>query len=231
MSSGITPEQADVLEATKSMTMQQMHEFFLWQSVQAGESADAALEHEQLVESFYKAEKAKTEASRRIAGEHFTGTTELTWEDLAAAKQSYLVHDLVPDEAIVFLVAVGNIGKTFAYLDMVCRMACGMPWLGKQTRQAKTLDDLKPWLFIVDGANMSKDESTERVREVANRGAVELLVWDTYAATSGVAKEEDSPMNSETTNRVAAIRSGASNLFIQHPRKAEERSDSPGHAR
>lgn len=258
MSSGLTPEQAGVLEATKHLHIRQLDGYFTWLAAQGitEDSDDGAIQSatdmEKLVSDFYKQEKAKTEASRRIAGESYTGTTELTWDNLADATQSYLVDELVPDDAIVFLVARGNMGKTFAYVDMVCRMACGMPWLGKQTRQAKsliilgegkngfvgrligwceangkTLDDLKAWLFFIDGANVNNDESMTKVKAVADREAVELIVWDTYAATSGVAKEEDPALNSITMNRAVALRPGATNLFVHHPRKAEEDSNAP----
>lgn len=196
--------------------------------------------------------RVRTEAERRLASENYSGTTELSWDDLDGAERDYLVKDLVPQDGIVFLVARANIGKTLGYVDMACSMSCGLEWLGKPTKQTKTLivlgegkagfmrrlkawceskgqplDSLKPWLAFIDGGNLNNDESLARIQEVADRHEAELIIFDTWAGTSGVAKEEDNALNATTLNRAQTIREGATLFFVHHPRKAEEKTDAP----
>lgn len=196
--------------------------------------------------------KVRAEAERRLASEAFSSSVELSWDDLEDAKRDYLVQDLVPCEGVVFLFARSNIGKTFTYLDMACRMATGQEFLGKVTRPAKVLivlgegkagfmgrlkgwlianektaDDLRPWLSFIDGANLNNDESLARIKEVAEREAVELVIFDTWAGTSGVHKEDDAALNSETLRRVQMALPSRALMFIHHPRKAEQDTDTP----
>ena len=207
---------------------------------------------EQLTKKYFIEEKAKQEAKRLLASEDYKGTVELSWEDLEAAERSFMVQDFVPDDGVVFLFAKPNLGKTFSYIDMTCRMATGLPWLGKTTRQAKVLlvlgegrngyidrlqawasangksvDDLKQWLFFIDGANLNNDQSIDRVQHVASREEVELIVFDTYANVSGAQSEDDTGLNSITMNRAMGIRPGATCMFIHHPRKTEEDTEHP----
>lgn len=200
----------------------------------------------------YASEKARTEAKRLIAAETYRGSEELSWDNLHESEQSFIVQDLVPDDGVVFLVAKRNMGKTFAYIDMICSLSFGMPWLGKETRAVKVLvvlgegrngfiDRLRAWcnahkvdldslrecLFFVDGANLNNDESIARLREVAEREEVEMILFDTWATVSGAASEDDAAMNSETMRRAESIKPGATLFFIHHPRKSEQDSDHP----
>jgi hypothetical protein len=212
--------------------------------------ADEDME-EQVQATLFKL-KVQTEAERRLASESYAGSSELSWDDLAEATRSWLVQDLIPEDGTCFLVARSNMGKTFLYLDAVLRMAAGMPFLGKATRPAKTLivlgegragfmariqswlrahgvsaDAVRPYLSFIDRANLNNDESLARITEVAEREGVELVVFDTWAATSGIQKEEDNALNSATLNRVRDALPGRSLFFVHHPRKAEEDTDHP----
>lgn len=200
----------------------------------------------------YRKLKARQSAERRLAGEQYSGSEEMTWDDLESAQATFIVQDLLPEDGIAFLVARPNLGKTFAYLDMVLSCAAGRRWLGKETKQVKTtivlgeghngfidrirawcedrgvsLEDVKPWLTFIRGANINNDESLQRVKDVVDRHGSELVIWDTYAATSGVFKEDDAALNSNTMNRATGIRPGTTHLFVHHPRKSDEDSDHP----
>jgi hypothetical protein len=158
----------------------------------------------------------------------------------------------VPDDGVIFLVAKRNLGKTFAYIDMLLSLSFGMPWLGKETRAVKVLivlgegrngfvdrmqawcqlhgqdfDSLKGCLFFVDGANLNNDESLARLRAVAEREEVEMILFDTWATVSGAQSEDDAAMNSETMRRAESIKPGATLFFVHHPRKSEQDSDHP----
>lgn len=196
--------------------------------------------------------KVTTEAERRVASEAYAGSEELSWDDLEAAETRWIVSDFIPEEGACFLLARSNLGKTFTYIDMVCRLTQGMTFLGKATRPAKVLivlgegksgfidrlkawalhhgkpvEALRPWLSFIDRANLNNDESLGRIAEVADREEVELVVFDTWAATSGVHKEEDNALNAATLNRVKDALPGRALLFVHHPRKAEEDTDRP----
>lgn len=190
------------------------------------------------------------DAKRLLAAEDSTGGDLLGWEELEAHGVEWLVDDLVARASITFLVARANTGKTFALIDMVCRMAHGMPWLGKPTRQAKTLivlgegasgivqrfaawcyfmggslETVKQWVSFVGQSNINSDDQLVKLQRHA--ADAELVILDTYAATSGVESEDDSALNSLTLNRARSINPDAALLFTHHPRKAEEDTDHP----
>ena len=200
----------------------------------------------------YKDLKATQLAANKLASDGYVGSEEITVAQLRETKTEFLVQDFLPVASIGFLVARSNLGKTFAYIDMCCRMVCGMPWLGKATRQAKILivlgegragfiDRIDAWFalhgqasslieeyfFFVDGANLFSDVSIERIAAVANREQVDLIVFDTWAATSGVVEENAGGLNSEALNRTGKIRPAATSLFVHHPTKATEKSNRP----
>lgn len=200
----------------------------------------------------YKDLKATRLAANQLASDGYVGSEEITVAQLRETKTEFLVQDFLPVASIGFLVARSNLGKTFAYIDMCCRMVCGMPWLGKATRQAKILivlgegragfiDRIDAWFtlhgqdsslieeffFFVDGANLFSDVSLERIASVANRERVDLIVFDTWAATSGVVEENAGGLNSEALNRTGRIRPVATSLFVHHPTKTTEKGNRP----
>ncbi|WP_160133124.1 AAA family ATPase [Microbacterium sp. SLBN-146] len=207
---------------------------------------------EEQVEATLFTMKVKAEAERRLGAELFTGSAELSWDDLDSAHREFIIPGLLTSGGVCVICARSNLGKTYTYLDMACRMACGMPWLGKPTRQAKTLivlgegkagfmsrlqawmtahgktpGDLRPWLFFIDRANLNNDESLSRIREVVEREGIEVVIYDTWAATSGIQKEDDAVLTGMTINRVKDALPEATHLFIHHPRKAEQDTDAP----
>lgn len=196
--------------------------------------------------------KATDVAKSKLSSEEFTGSIELTLEELAATKGVYLVEDLIFAESINFMIARSNLGKTFAYLDMSCRIVLEEPWLAKQTKRGKvlivlgegkagfyqrletwlevngrTLDDIRGSMFFIDGANLFNDESIKKISEVADREQVDLIIFDTWSATSGVTDENAGALNSEALNRASKIRPEAALLFVHHPTKATELKDRP----
>jgi hypothetical protein len=209
-------------------------------------------EFEKMVLDRYRAKKADLEAARLIASDNYHGTTELSWDDMEQSSVEWLVEDLVATGSVNFLVAKRNMGKTFAYIDMICSMSTDQPWLGKWTRPARTLvvlgegrhgfidrikawcEDrgvdpvrLQEWIFFVDGANLNNDISVTRIKETAQRIEAELLIFDTYAAVSGVESEDDAALASITLNRAKTIMPEAAILFMHHPRKSDEEGSNP----
>lgn len=207
---------------------------------------------EEQIEATMFTMRVKSEAERRILSELFKGTDELSWDDLEGARRDFIIPGLLTTGGVCVICARSNLGKTFTYIDMVCRMSCGMTWLGKPTRQAKTLivlgegkagfmsrlqgwmtahgktaEDLRPWLSFIDRANLNNDESLSRIREVVEREGVEVVVYDTWAATSGIMKEDDAVLTTQTINRVKDAMPDLTHLFIHHPRKAEQDTDAP----
>ncbi len=218
----------------------------------ANDNAPQDLIIQELAKTKYLEMKATDEAKSKIASENFSGSTELTLDDLKATKGSYLVEDLIYVESINFMIARPNLGKTYAYADMSCRVAFELPWLGKQTRVGKILivlgegkagfyqrletwievhgydmEDLRGKLFFIDGANLFNDESIKKISEVANREAVDLIIFDTWAATAGVSDENAGALNSEALNRAVKIRPESALLFVHHPTKNTEQTDRP----
>lgn len=207
---------------------------------------------ENQVAALVKKLKTQAEAERRIAGENYSGSKALSWEEMREHKATFIIEDLIPDDAVVFTVARANLGKTFSYIDAVCRMAAGMDWLGKKTRPAKTLivlgegrngfidrldswreahgvDEsvLREWIAFVDGANLANDVSLDLLKELAEKHQAELIVLDTWSVTSGATKEEDNALNADLLRRALTIRQGVTLWNIHHPRKAEEDTDAP----
>ena len=207
---------------------------------------------EKLVETKYKTLLAEERAKSQLACESFTGSKELTLDELAASADEFIVADLIPIQSIGFVVARSNIGKTFAYVDLACRAIQGEPWIGKPTKKIKVLivlgegkagfyqrlaawmtfhqrdiEELRTSMFWIDGANLFNDVSIEKIAEVANREGVDLIIFDTWAATSGVTEENAGALNSMALNRAVQIRPEAALLFIHHPTKATELSERP----
>jgi hypothetical protein len=196
--------------------------------------------------------RVKHEATRRLDGLNYVGSNEITLSDLKSHSVDFIVQDLVPEASICFLLARPNLGKTFAYVDMVCRIIFGMDWLGKETKKVKVLivlgegltgfyDRLLAWmefhnqdisrldeyLFFIDGANLNNDVSIAKVREVADREGIGLIIFDTWANTSGATNEDDAALNSTTMNRAMKIRPEATLFFVHHPNKASEKTTAP----
>lgn len=196
--------------------------------------------------------EVRAEAERRIMANVFPGSEELSWDDLSDAQKEFIIPGLLTAGGVCVICARSNLGKTFTYISMVCSMATGLPWLGKPTRQAKTLvvigegkagfmgrlrgwmtangkteQDLRPWLFFVDRANLNNDESLRRIREIVERETIEVVVYDTWAATSGIVREDDAALTGQTISRVKDAMPDQTHLFIHHPRKAEQDTDAP----
>lgn len=196
--------------------------------------------------------KTQQEAARKVAGMTYRGTRRVSWDDLESVSLSWLVEDVIGRDTVNFLVARPNSGKTFAVLDMVCSMALGRPWLGKRTEQVPVLivlaeglagfygrvvawceandasvDDLKPWLHFVDGANLNNDESLRRIREIREEVGAQLVVIDTFAAASGSPNEDDNALGALMLASARDVAGGAALLFTHHPTKATEDSPAP----
>jgi hypothetical protein len=205
-----------------------------------------------LAERIYLREKATLVAKRRIADETFTGSKEVSWEELQGLEQEYIVDGLIAAQSVNFLVARRNLGKTFLVIDLVCRMACGLDWLGKGTKQVpvvyvigegkatlharfeswcelngQPLSQIKKFVRFIDGANLNSDTSIQRIKALADAIGPELIVFDTWNATSGVEDENAASLSAEVLNRSMSIRSEAACLFVHHPTKNTADTKSP----
>jgi hypothetical protein len=196
--------------------------------------------------------EVRKEAERIVASKNYQGSKVLSWEDLAEAEQPAIVESLVPYQGLAILVGDSNIGKTFAYIDMVCRVVTGMDWLGHKTKPVKTLivlgegksgflsriqswcdyhghdfELLKPWFHFIGGGNLNSDQSLELIRTEAQDNGCQLIIYDTWAAISGVYNENDAGLTSETISRVALALPEKSHLYVHHPTKASGKTTSP----
>jgi hypothetical protein len=210
------------------------------------------LKIEKLVEARYTELLVEERAKSKLASESFSGSNELTLDDLKTTVNDFIVEDLIPVQSIGFIVARSNIGKTFAYVDLACRAIFEKVWLGKKTKRIKVLivlgegkagfyqrlaawmrfhgediEQLRASMFWIDGANLFNDSSIERISQVANREEVDLIIMDTWAATSGIVDENAGALNSMALNRAVQIRPEAALLFIHHPTKTTQDKPNP----
>jgi hypothetical protein len=210
------------------------------------------LKIEKLVETRYTELLVEERAKSKLASESFSGSNELTLDDLKTTVNDFIVEDLIPVQSIGFIVARSNIGKTFAYVDLACRAIFEKVWLGKKTKRIKVLivlgegkagfyqrlaawmrfhgeeiDQLRASMFWIDGANLFSDSSIEKISQVANREEVDLIIMDTWAATSGIVDENAGALNSMALNRAVQIRPDAALLFIHHPTKTTQDKPNP----
>lgn len=183
-------------------------------------------------------------AKQLLASESFAGSEVIEWGELETLANDYLVEDLVPNSAMVFLIGKPNVGKTFAYISMACCIVTGRPWLGKPTRPAKIgivlgegrsgfSDRVAAWcdhhevpresvikeLTFIDGANLSAPASVDRIRSVVADRGIELLIFDTWSATSGALDENASAEVSRLLKNAEGIAPNLSTMFVHHPRK------------
>ena len=192
--------------------------------------------------------KVRMEANSRLEAEGFRGTELLTFDDLKNSPQDFLVDTLVPREnGIVVLLSKRNLGKTFAYIDMVLSMVFGMPWMGKKTQQAKTLivlgegqhgfhdrlkawcdfhekpiSEVEKWVTFVSGANLNNRTSLEKLRALVSEQRINFCILDTWAATAGLPDEDKAAMVSKTLNQLQDAMGDTTVLITHHPSKATE---------
>ena len=206
-----------------------------------------------LDEVAYRNAKAKQNAARRLASEQYTGTVEVSWADfLEQPDTPWLLHDLIAERSLNFLVARQNTGKSFAYLDMVLCMATGRDWHGVPTAPAKVMlvigegfsrfhKRVKAWCaqydvdpltladnFVTfDGANLNNSESLRILSERVASFQPDLIVYDTWAQTSGISDENEAALASLTLNSAREIAPDAALLFVAHPTKSSEDTTHP----
>lgn len=204
------------------------------------------------VQRIIQRRKAEQEAERRLLDADSANTEVMTWEDLANAHRDYIVESLVPSDGLVFIVARSNLGKTLAYVDMLCRCAFGMKWLGKKTRKVKTmvvvsegksgflprfeswcayhdqdLSEVQKMIVPVTGANLNSRASLNSLSKIAKEHDVELIIFDTYSNTSGLSDEDAAGPAAMTIRNAVQIKPGSAVMFIHHPRKSDEKTKHP----
>lgn len=214
------------------------------------QSADWSHQHD--VDTRYRAMKVEQEAKRRLASENYSGGRELSWDELADAKLSWLVGDCIARGTTNFLVAKSNTGKTFAYVDMILAMATARSFLGKRTEQAKVLvvlgegkfgfherilgwlkrhdidpAEVRPYLSFYEGGNLNNGASLDDMKRVIQKHNPELVILDTWAATSGISDENDAALASATLNAAREAAPDAALLFTTHPTKSSEDGEHP----
>ena len=215
------------------------------------EEDDETFEKEVVIE--LRRKRIQLEAELRLLSSDYQGSELLTLVDLQDYRQDYLVDTLVPrKKGLTALVAKRNIGKTFSYISMVLSMVFGMPWMGKKTERVKVLvvlgegvngfydrivawcdywnkplSEVEEWLYFLDGANLSNQASLKILKEAVETFDIELCVFDTWAATSGVVDEDKAAVTSIALTRLRDAVGDASVLIVHHPNKSSENSSRP----
>ena len=156
--------------------------------------------------------KAKTPAKK--ARFEIKSVTEYS---LSTRRMSWIVKGVLPNADIGAVFGESGSGKTFMVLDMVCRVALGLPWFGIPTQRTQVLyiaaegasgmrdrvrawclatghglDDLDGWLYILgDQPNMLEKEDVRELVGAARRvcPAVGVVVVDTMAQVTPGANE------------------------------------------
>lgn len=192
------------------------------------------------------------EAKMRADGASYRGTNVISWDDLLVHDVDWIVDGVVPRAGLMAICARPNLGKTFLLVDLMCNIALGRPWVGKDTRRVKVvyvfgegkaglgkrfeawceangvpMSEIQPWISLVDGANLSNDVSLERISEQVQATGAELVVFDTYASTSGTQNEDDNAMTSLLLNRARSAVGDAAIVFTHHPTKSSEDTVAP----
>lgn len=154
----------------------------------------------------------------------------------------WLVADML-EHGLCSIVGDSGVGKSAVVLDMLCHMAMGWPWRGKETRQCSTLylagesihgalDRLKTWarvheapevldrVWVMQGTPQVSGDAVylAKVEETVLRAGLEVIVVDTLArATVGL--EENAAKDMGTVNGVfdRLMRdTGASLWYVHH---------------
>lgn len=183
-----------------------------------------------------------------LASEGSRETVLVTLDELRLLPQEYLVESFVPrNNGIVVVVAKRSQGKTFAYIDMVLSAVFEKPWMGKKTKRAKVLivlgegqhgfyerleawcdyyghpiEEVGKWVYFATGVNLNSPHSLKRLSEFVADLGIELVVIDTWAATSGLPDEDKAAFVSRTLNQLEGALGVASVLITHHPNKSSE---------
>ena len=136
---------------------------------------------------------------------------------LSTRRLSWVVKGVLPKADVAAVFGESGSGKTFMVLDMMCRVAMGLPWFGIPTQRTQVLyiaaegasgmrdrvrawclatghglDDLDGWLYILgDQPNMLEKEDVRELVGAARRvcPAVGVVVVDTMAQVTPGANE------------------------------------------
>lgn len=136
---------------------------------------------------------------------------------LSTKRMSWIVKGVLPKADIGAVFGESGSGKTFMVLDMVCRVALGLPWFGIPTQRTQVLyiaaegasgmrdrvrawclatghelSDLDGWLYILgDQPNMLEKEDVRELVGAARKAcpAVGVVVVDTMAQVTPGANE------------------------------------------
>lgn len=199
-------------------------------------------------EDEYHRAKNRHEAMRRLAAESYRGTQDIDWSDfLTSTEDAWLVPDLLSRNSMNLLVGKSTLGKTFLTVDLVACGALGQSWHGRSIHQFKTLvylsegvrgyvtrfrawaqahgadlEDIMPNVTIKRGANLTSEAFQQRLAEDVQELQADLVIFDTYSGTSGVADENDAANAARLLEETATSCDGAATLLVHHPNKASE---------
>lgn len=197
--------------------------------------------------------KGTETAARRVASETYRGGRAVSWDEMMQdVRLDWLVGNLLARGTTNFLVGKPNAGKTFAYVSMMLAMVCGLDFLGRPTMRSNVLfvlgegkhgfmarvlawceangidpEEVRNHVFFYDGGNLNNDASLDDLRSVIEKAQPDAVVFDTFAATSGIADENAGALASETMNRARELCGDAAVLFVAHPTKGTEDTEAP----
>lgn len=203
----------------------------------------------------YVAIKARQNAERQLAAESYTGTRDLDWDNLFEfADDDWLIEDFIGRGSTNLLVARPNLGKTFTYLDAILRGSTGGgSWLGLDVAAFTTLvyvseganafgHRVQAWarlngeqdpietvrnVHVRAGANIASDAFLAKFREDVEALRPDLVVFDTFNGTAGVADENAAAQIAVMNTRARSVAPDAALLFTHHPTKETENTSAP----
>lgn len=159
---------------------------------------------------------------------------------------SWLVPGVLPQADLCAVFGESGSGKTFFTLDLVARIACGLSWWGRSTRQTRVAyiaaegavgfqDRITAWcrqnaidpadvdLYVLgDQPNLlEKEDVKDLVRQLRRLAGVGLVVVDTLAQVTPGASENSSEDMGRALAHARAIRkaTGATVLLVGHSGK------------
>lgn len=207
---------------------------------------------EEMGEKKYLEKKAQLYAERKLQGELAIGTKRYSWDELEDMQVHWIVDGFLPFNSKALLVAEGNLGKTFTFIDWMCSSIMGFDWKGHATKPAKfmvvigegpsgfmgrikawceenggDLDLIKANVIPMSKASLASDSDIDKMMQEAQREGIDCLILDTWNATSGLKDENDNATTGLALLALDRINDGMSVLIVHHPDLESAKGASP----
>jgi AAA domain len=156
------------------------------------------------------------------------------------------VSGVIPKDSVVVVGGDGGVGKSALIVELVARLSTGTPFINSHaTITAKTLYVVGEGIggynprfdavqqahglnrervrLIKEGVNMSDIKSMTNVREIVERDAVGLVIFDTLSTLSTLESENDAAEVARVLNNAKYVREGnpgCTVIIVHHTNKA-----------